>query len=393
MEVSKKKLLIIVPRLPYPLNSGGRIAIFDTIKSFSVRYELVLVIVDDDKDNYKYINVFREFSNEIHFFTKKKRYFIINAIKGLLQGKPLQVGYFYFQELQLLIDSIEPTCDYFLAFMIRTSLYGLKNKLKKGLYSIDSMYLNYLNSYENSTSKFWKLIYLIEIPLLRKFELLNIKKYDFTTFVNIEEATYWNKYGNVFTIPHGVSNDIINHNITDDAYSKSIVFIGRMDYQPNIDAVLWFCNNVINYLHNDIIFYVIGGYPTEAILKLKDKYCNIKILGYIENPYTIIKSCICTICPMQSGGGLQTKILTAMALESIVITTSQPVKAINSAINNINIIVEDDPINFANIINHIYQFPESYLSIKKAAKKLIIDKYSEKVIESNLYKLTEKYYT
>jgi len=391
-EISKKKLLIIVPRLPYPLNSGGRIAIFDTIKSLSFRYELVLVIVDDDKDNIKHINVFREFSNSIHFFTKKKRYFIINAIKGLFQGKPLQVGYFYFKELQLLVDSLAPTCDYFLAFMIRTSLYGLNNKLKKGLYSIDSMYLNYLNSFKNSTSLFWKLIYFIEVPLLRKFELFNINKYDFITFVNIEEASYWNKGGNVYTLPHGVSNDIINYNITDETYSKSIVFIGRMDYQPNIDAVLWFCNNVINHLHNDIIFYIIGGYPTKAILKLKDKHNNIKILGYVKNPYIIIKSCICTISPMQSGGGLQTKILTAMALESIVVTTSLPVKAIDSAVNNVNIIVEDNPIKFANIINHIYQFPESYLSLKKASKKLIINKYSQKVIETNLYNLTEKYY-
>ena len=310
----------------------------------------------------------------------------------MFYGRPLQVGYFYFKELQILIDSLVKSCDYFLSFMIRTSLYGININLNKGLYSIDSMYLNYLNSFKNSSSFLWKIIYRIEIPLLHKYELLNISKYDFTTFVNSEEALYWNKFGNVFTLPHGITDDILNHNITDDSFSKSIVFIGRMDYQPNIDAVLWFCNNVLNNLHKDIKFYIIGGYPTESIYKLKDKHNNIEIMGYVNDPYTIIKSCICTISPMQSGGGLQTKILIAMALESIVVSTSLPVKAIDSAVNKVNILVEDNPLMFANIINHIYEFPELYSSMKKASRKLIIDNYSQKIIESNLYKLLEKYF-
>jgi glycosyltransferase involved in cell wall biosynthesis len=276
--------------------------------------------------------------------------------------------------------------------MIRTSLYGINKNLKKGHYSIDSMYLNYLNSLKNSSSFLWKIIYRIEIPLLYKFELLNISKYDFTTFVNSEEALYWNKFGNVYTLPHGITDDILNHHKTDKSFSKSIVFIGRMDYQPNIDAVLWFCNNVLINLNEDIKFYIIGGYPTESICKLKDKHKNIEIMGYVNDPYTIIKSCICTISPMQSGGGLQTKILIAMALESIVVSTSLPVKAIDSAVNNVNILVEDNPLKFANIINHIYEFPELYTSIKKASRKLIIDKYSQKVIELNLYNLIEKYF-
>ena len=71
-ESNKKRLLVVVPRIPFPLNSGGRIAIYDTIKSLSIKYELVLVIVDDDRNNIKYVNVFRQFSNEIHFFTKNK---------------------------------------------------------------------------------------------------------------------------------------------------------------------------------------------------------------------------------------------------------------------------------------------------------------------------------
>jgi glycosyltransferase involved in cell wall biosynthesis len=389
---NRKRLLIVIPRIPYPLNSGGRIAIYDTIKMLSIKYELVLIIVDDDKSNIKYLEIFRQYSTEIHFFSKSKIYFVVNALKGLLFGMPLQVGYFYFKEVQQLVDSISKSCDYYFSFMIRTSLYGLNLNLKKGLYSIDSMYLNYLNSLERSTSPIWKLIYRIEIPLLHKIELSHISKYDFTTFVNREEALYWENCGNVYTLPHGVTEDILNQTNTNKTYSNAIVFLGRMDYQPNIDAVLWFCNNVLENLNKEIIFYVIGGFPTEEILRLKDRHSNIKILGFVDDPYTIIKSCICTVAPMQSGGGLQTKILMAMALESIVLSTSLPIKAIDGALNKVNIIIEDAPSNFVKIINSIFEFPEEYISIKKASKKLIIENYSTKVVESKLNFLIEKYF-
>jgi glycosyltransferase involved in cell wall biosynthesis len=389
---NKKRLLIVVPRIPFPLNSGGRLAIYDTIESLSTNFELVLIFIDDDKKNLKSVNHFSKFSNEIHFFSKSRNYFFINSLKGLLKGRPLQVGYFYFREVQTLIDTLVPTCDFFFSFMIRTSLYGINVNLPKGLYSIDSMYLNYLNSFKNSSSLFWKFIYRIEIPLLKKIETLHFSKYNFTTFVNREEAFYWSKSGNVFTLPHGVSNEVLNYSLVDNFYKNSIVFIGRMDYQPNIDAVLWFCDNVLLNLHSDIVFYIIGGFPTNDILNLQKKHGNVKILGFVNDPYSIIKSSICTIAPMQSGGGLQTKILMAMALESIVVATSLPIKAIESAINNFNVIIEDDAYKFSQIINSLYQFPEVYNHIKKNAKKLIIDNYSHQVVNTKLNNIIFKYF-
>ncbi len=44
----KKRGLVTIPRLPFPLNSGGKIAIYDTIKSLSKKYELVIIIIYDN---------------------------------------------------------------------------------------------------------------------------------------------------------------------------------------------------------------------------------------------------------------------------------------------------------------------------------------------------------
>lgn len=375
--------------MPYPLNSGGRIAIYDTIKSLSKKYELVIIIIDDNDTNKQYLNELGKFSNEVYFFSRNRYSCIINALKGLLQGNSMQVGYFYFMDVQILVDRLSKNCDFFFAFLIRTTTYGMDLHLKKYHYAIDSMYLNYKNSESNTKSFLWKLIYKIEIPLLFKAEQKQIKKYDFTTFVNKQEASYWKQYGNVKTLSHGVNESILNYQKTDSKYSNVVAFIGRMDYRPNIDAVLWFCNNVLIQLDKNIEFWILGGFSTSEILKLADKYENVKVLGYMEDPYVVLRSCICTVAPMQTGGGLQTKVLMAMAVGSIVVSTSLPVIAIENAENNVNILVEDDPRKMAIKINNIYENPTVYQYIKKNAHKLIERTYSLDVIERNLFDIIE----
>ena len=383
----KKKILLCIPRIPFPLNSGGRIAMYDVLQLLSKEFELTLIIIDDCSENVKYVDEMKNFSNQVYFFSKSKIYFFANSILGLLYMRPLQVGYFYFKEIQILINSLESSHDLYFSFMIRTSSYGYKLKIKKIHYAIDSMFLNYLNSKKNTTSLLWKLIFMLEIPLLFKIEKKHILKYNITTFVNKEEASYWETFGSSFNLPHGISNELLQYNKYDEEYNNAIVFIGRMDYQPNIDAIVWFCNNVFQFLSKEIRLLIIGGFPTNDVKQLEHRFENIKVLGFVNDPNIILKSCICTIAPMQSGGGLQTKILMSMALNNIVVLTTLSSKAIIGAENGKNMFIEDEPHKIASIINKIHGDPKSFQSVRIAAKELIENNYSLNIIEKKLSKL------
>lgn len=385
--MKKRRILVTIPRIPFPLNSGGRIAIYDTLKMLSNNYILTIIIIDDNKDNKKYLKEMSKFSDDIHFFTKPKIVFIFNSIWGLILGKPLQVGYFYFKSVQNKINQLAKKHDMFFAFMIRTSSYGIKLDIKKYHYAIDSMYLNYQNSQKKTTSLLWKFIYKIEVPLLFKIEKKHLKIYDITTFVSKEECNYWKKFGSAFLLPHGVNDEILEYDKFDQKYSNCITFIGRMDYQPNIEAVIWFCKFVLPKINRNIEFLIIGGYPTPEIIKLEQSHSNVKLLGFVEDPYLILKSSLCTVAPMRSGGGLQTKILVSMAVESLVLLTSQPSNAIEGKNHYQNLIIEDDPNVIAEIINNIYQFPSSYSEIRYNARELIKNNYSIKAIENKLLNL------
>jgi hypothetical protein len=385
----RKKILITIPRIPYPLNSGGRIAIYEVLNTLSKYYILTIIIIDDNKSNIVYINEIKKFSDNVYFLTKHRFRFILNSLWGLLFGLPLQVGYFYFREYQQIINNLSKTHDYFYSFMIRTSLYGLNLKLKKGHYAIDSMYLNYKKSIDESKSLLWKFIYNIEIPLLYNIEKKHVKKYNITSFVNSQEAIFWERFGNVLTLSHGVEDNLLTYNKYDEKYSNSVTFIGRMDYQPNIDAVLWFCNNVLPLLSKDIKFKVIGGFPTNEIINLQKHNSQIEILGFVEDPKIILRSSICSVAPMRTGGGLQTKVLTSMAVGSLVILSSVAAEAIENAENRYNLFIEDYPINISKLIHDIRNKPSEFYQIRENAKTLIEKNYILSVVNKKLINMIE----
>ena len=98
------------------------------------------------------------------------------------------------------------------------------------------------------------------------------------------------------------------------AYEKdenAICFLGKMSYQPNIDAVLWFAKNVFPDLlatNPDLTFYVLGIEPTPEI-KALGRNQHIKVTGFMDNPYQVMARVKATVVPILNGAGIQNKVL------------------------------------------------------------------------------------
>ena len=108
------------------------------------------------------------------------------------------------------------------------------------------------------------------------------------------------------------------------------------------------------------------------------------VTGFLEDPYVILNSCFCVIAPMQTGGGIQNKVLETMALGKVNVLTTYGAKPIKGATTNEHFIVRDSPTLMAVVINDIYMFPNKYNIIGKNAKKLILENYTWAAYESSL---------
>lgn len=103
----------------------------------------------------------------------------------------------------------------------------------------------------------------------------------------------------------------------------SVVFWGRMDFEPNIDAVVWFANHVWPTLARrspGARFTIVGKNPVAAVKQLKNVR-GIHVTGEVEDIRPYAHQAAVTILPMRCGRGIKNKLLEAAAMGRPIVTS------------------------------------------------------------------------
>jgi glycosyltransferase involved in cell wall biosynthesis len=380
--MKKKTILLITSRFPYPPIGGDKLKNFYLIKILSKHYNLNLVSLIDRETNHEDYEFCKKYCYRYKIFKKTKLQSLFSLCKRIFNNKPLQVNYYYFKDVQKYIDEEAINCDILINTLIRTSEYIINLGKLKFLDIVDSIALNYQYSQKNTKSVFWKLIYKYETFKLFEYEKTCIKKYNNTFFVNKQESEYWSKFGKTKWIANGVNEKLFTYNNNNNKYKNYIAFFGKMDYMPNVDAIDWFVSNVLNKLNENIKLIIIGINPIEKVRRLSSN--KVIVTGFVHDPYEILNSCFACIAPMQTGGGIQNKILETMALGKITITTRLGATAIIGAEDKEHLFIEDDPENIAKLINKIFEDRDLFSNVANNAKEFIFKNYTWQKYEKKL---------
>lgn len=319
-----KKCLLILPRDIFPINCGYSLKNQALIKSLSERYRLTILLISNKSLSAEGESFYKSFSEDFLFFKFSKWHFFYNAFFSLFANIPMQIGYYHFKKVQKKVNSIVSDYDIAVGALIRTYYYIYKaNSNCINVFDmVDSIGLNYLQSKGNVESIFWKIIYNIETPRLLNYEKKFIRHSDVTYLFNPNEFDYWKQEGNVRWLPHGVKSALFSYDLVENKYKDYVAFIGKMDYRPNIDAVKWYVKNIHSKLEERKPLIIVGANPVDSIKKLSSDYNDIIVTGFVEDPYVYLNSSLAVIAPMQTGGGIQNKVLEAMALGKVVIMSS-----------------------------------------------------------------------
>jgi glycosyltransferase involved in cell wall biosynthesis len=168
-----------------------------------------------------------------------------------------------------------------------------------------------------------------------------------------------------------------------------IGFLGKMNYEPNITAVAFFCDEIFPELKKQFqhcSFFIIGISPAKKVKKLTNCNNNIHVTGFIENPYNELYSCNLVVAPMISGAGIQNKILEAMYIGKCVVTTTIGAEGLVN-LKGDELIICDSPANIIQQISYLLKNQSLIKEIGEKAKRYVYDNYSYEVISTSLIKI------
>ena len=311
-----KKILIVSTRFPLPLFSGDRLRIYNISKNLSKKNKVDLIYTASKENFQKKI----KFINKTMFIKTNILEKIFYMLCFFIQGKPLQVGYFFSSRMKKKIQEISKNYNCIIFHLIRGSEFLPKNfKGKKILEMTDIISKNYLQlSKQLSYFNPLKYIYFIEKYLLEKYEEKVIKYFNYSILVSGTDLK-------TFSIKNFSKNKIkIITNGTDPKKkiykfrkeNKDIIFIGNINYLPNKLACYDFIENVMPELRRegfDIKFKIIG--QASKLLKFSlNKFKNVNVYNNVNKTENFCYNAICGISNLNVVTGVQNKILEYMQI-------------------------------------------------------------------------------
>jgi sugar transferase (PEP-CTERM/EpsH1 system associated) len=135
-----------------------------------------------------------------------------------------------------------------------------------------------------------------------------------------------------------------------------VVFVGTMDYRPNVDAVRYFAHEILPLVrcrYSDLNFIIVGRNPSKTVRSLARRP-GIVVTGAVHDVYGYLRSALAAVAPFRISQGFHSKILEAAAVGTPVVATRRAGEAVGLSPDE-GLFFADTPREFADLISRIIE--------------------------------------
>ncbi len=383
------KLFVILSRVPYPLEKGDKLRAFNQIKQLSKKHQIVLLALNDDKLDERAIDELKKYCVAISIVPFSKLTVFFNLIRALFNGKPLQVGYFYFSKAQKKVDELikKHNPDHIYCQLIRTSEYVKKYKNVPKTLDYMDVFSKGIERRKTTDSLFMKPFLAMEYKRLLAYENLVFDYFKNKTIISEQDKNFipHPKRQEIKVVPNGVDTDYFVPVELEKKYD--LLFNGNMNYPPNVESVEYLVNKIMPLVWDkqpNTSLLISGASPNKKVLALKSG--RVEVSGWVDDIRDNFAQSKILIAPMQISIGLQNKLLEAMAMKIPCVTSTLANNAIGAKHNN-QIIVADTPEQYADSIIELLQNPQKAKQIGINGYRFVLNNFNWNTTTSILDKL------
>ncbi|MGH8041419.1 MAG: glycosyltransferase [Rudaea sp.] len=135
---------------------------------------------------------------------------------------------------------------------------------------------------------------------------------------------------------------------------RDLVFVGGFQHPPNVDAVLWFVEQVLPHVRAALpgaVFHIIGSKAPPAIAELAR--AGVVVHGFVADIEPFMDGCRVSVAPLRYGAGVKGKVNMAMSYGLPVVATTLAVEGMHVRAGE-DVMVADAAAEFAAAIVRVY---------------------------------------
>lgn len=382
------KLLMITIELPYPPTSGGRMKSWNMVKFLSERHEMSLASII--KYGTQDIVTFESQVNLKHFFYQEATHNVRSAgnlIRSYLAKVPINVYRNRQPELAAQIAAVADQFDVILLDHFESAQFIPKNfKGKVAFHAHNATYLMWERFTRSDAALPYRIATGLETYRIKHYERDLCQSADivFASPNDIEDlvAIGADKDRCRVTYHLGDDSQLQLPDIVYEETSKQLLYVGTLNWEANIDGLIWFFQEIWPVIHaNDpeIVLKIVGKNPDPSLLEASRELEKIEFLGFVDDLEPLFKHSRLFLSPLRFGSGIKVKVLNAMCRGIPVITTDVGAEGLDVKAGD-HLLIDNDAPGMAKRILELMDDKATWAHVAQHSRQIIRDKYNWDIV-------------
>lgn len=194
-------------------------------------------------------------------------------------------------------------------------------------------------------------------------------------------------HARIVTVENGVDTAYFQGAGGQSGASRRIVYVGKMNYYPNIEAATHFVERIWPVVRERLpgtTLTIAGSDPAEAVRAL-DRVEGVTVTGTVPDVRPFYRDVLAAIVPLRTGGGTRLKILEAMAAGVPVISTRMGAEGLSvEPGRNILFADVDDPGEWVANLRRLAEAPEESAKMAARGIELVRTRYDWDIVSDGL---------
>lgn len=204
---------------------------------------------------------------------------------------------------------------------------------------------------------------LVQVARLRRFERGAMMQADGVTAVSdtdrsLLQTLLGDNRKPLLAIPNSIDVQAYHQDETADGPVFDLVFTGKMDYRPNVDAMLWFADEIwpqIRASQSQATWAIVGQKPHARLERLREMP-GVVLTGWVESVRPYLANAAVVVMPFRVGSGTRLKLIEAMAAGKAIVSTRIGAEGF-PVTHDRELLLADEPAGFATAVVHLLSHP------------------------------------